>query len=99
MSEKILTKEEYAEKLNNIIKPAIEFAMTTRQFNDNGCYSKEFVQIGDKEATLVVVNSDWIILRKTIYEDIFAYRKLYYDLEKEYEKLKEKSRKKFFVIF
>ena len=99
MDEKILTKEEYTEKLNSFIKPMIEFAMTTKQFNDNGCYSEEFVKIGDKEATLAVVNNDWRIIHKTMYEDMVVYKRLYYELKKEYDELKKNSRKKFLGIF
>ena len=99
MDEKILTKEEYTEKLNSFIKPMIEFAMTTKQFNDNGCYSEEFVKIGDKEATLAVVNNDWCLIHKTMYEDMVVYKRLYYELKKEYDELKKNSRKKFLGIF
>ena len=99
MDGKILTKEEYTAKLNSFIKPMIEFAMTTKQFNDNGCYSEEFVKIGDKEATLAVVNNDWRIIHKATYEDMVVYKRLYYELKKEYDELKKNSRKKFFGIF
>lgn len=97
MDEKILTKEEYTEKLNNTIRPVIDIAMSTKQFNDYGCYSEEFVKVGDQEITLAVVNNDWRIIHKVVWEDMITYKKLYYDLRKENEKLK--SRKKFLGIF
>jgi hypothetical protein len=97
MDEKILTKEEYTEKLNSTIRPMIDIAMSTKQFNDDGCYSEEFVKVGDQEITLAVVNNDWRIVHKVVWEDMITYKKLYYDLRKENEKLK--SRKKFLGIF
>ena len=68
MDENILTKEEYAEKLKNIIKPAIDIAMSTKQFNNNGCYSEEFIKVGNQEVTLAVVNNDWRIIRKDFWK-------------------------------
>lgn len=99
MNEKILTKEEYTEKLNSIIRPIIEFAMSTKQFNDNGCYNEEFVKIGEQEVTLCVVNSDWRIVHKNVWNDMVEYKMLYHELKKENEKLKANSRKKIFGIF
>lgn len=99
MDEKILTKEEYAEKLNGVIKPTIDFAMSTKQFNDDGCYCEEFVKVGNQEVTLAVVSNDWRIVHKDTWNDVRKYRKLYYDLQKENEELEEKSRKKFLGIF
>lgn len=98
MSEKILTKEEYAEKLNSTIRPTIDFAMSTKQFNDKGCYSEEFVKVGDREITLAVVDKDWRIVHKSVWEDMFWYKHLYHDLLKENEELKQKSRR-FLGIF
>ena len=99
MDEKILTKEEYTEKINRIIRPMIDFAMSTKQFNGNGCYCEEFVKVGNQEVTLALVNNDWRIVHKDIWKDMYTYKKLYYDLKKENEKLKEKSNKKFLGIF
>ena len=68
MSE-ILTKEEYKEKENGLIKPVIDFAMNTKEFKDNGCYLKEFVKVGDKEVTLMVMDDSWVALRKDVFYD------------------------------
>ena len=98
MDEKILTKEEYTEKVNNLVKPMIEFAMSTSQFNDRGCYAQEFVKIGDREATFMVMNKDWMVIPVSLWNDLHSYKSMYYRLQQEYEELKEKSRKKFLGI-
>ena len=100
MDEKILTKEEYTEKLNSFIKPMVEFAMTTKQFKDKGCYSEEFIKIDESEVTLCVANSDWIIISKDIWDDTMAYKNRYYKLKKEYEEfIKEVNHRKFLGFF
>jgi tRNA(His) 5'-end guanylyltransferase len=101
MDEKLLTKEEYTEKLNSIVKPMVEFAMSTEKFNRTGCYSEEFVKIGDKEVTLVVVDSSWVILPQSIWSDYLKYRQLYNDTQRVNEMCKKetKVRRKFFGLF
>ena len=106
MKEKILTKEEYIEKLNSIIRPVIDFAMSTKQFSDKGYYTEEFVKVGDQEITLAVVDKNWVLINNDVFDDMHLYRTRYHKLEKAYEELlreceslKAKSRKKFFGIF
>lgn len=100
MDEKILTKEEYTEKLNNLIKPVIEFAMSTKQFNDQGCYSEEFVKVGDKEVTLMVMDKGWVSIPLSEWNIMRDYRSLYLNLNKEQNDLKarmtRRERRKFF---
>lgn len=89
MDEKILTKEEYTEKLNNLLKPVIDFAMSTKQFNKDGHYAEEFVKVGDKEVTLMVVDSNWVLISNSMYVDLLGYRSKCRVLEKQYDKLME----------
>lgn len=103
MDEKILTKEEYTEKVNSLVKPMVEFAMSTQEFNYKGCYSQEFVKVGDKEVTLAVVDDNWVIVKKYDWEDRRQFKERYYELKKEFDKLLidaiSSSRKKFLGIF
>lgn len=106
MKEKILTKEKYTEKLNSIIRLVIDFAMSTKQFNDKGCYTEEFVKVGDQEITLAVVDKNWVLISNYVFDDMRLYRTQYHELMKEHEKLQEeyaslkaKSRKKFLGFF
>lgn len=104
MEDKILTKEEYTEKLNELIKQIVDLATSTTQFNDTGCYSKEFVKVGDKEVTLAVIDNKWALLKYIEFSDLIVYRRMYHELQSEYLRLKEeydslKSHKKFMGIF
>ena len=100
MDEKILTKEEYTKKINNLIKPVIEFAMSTKQFNDQGNYSEEFVKVGDKEVTLMVMDKGWVGIPLNEWHIMRDYRGLYLNLKKEYNDLKarmtRREHRKFF---
>lgn len=104
MNEKILTKEEHIEKLNQLIKPVIDMAIDTEQFKDNDYYVKEFVVDEDDIQVLIIKNRKWIAIENITYIDMYAYRSAYFDLEAKYEELKEecekyKHRKKWFGIF
>ena len=103
MEEKILTKEEYTEKVNNLVKPMVEFVMSTKEFNDRGRYSEEFVKVGDKEVTLVVVDKNWVVVREDDFDELLRFRERYYKLRREFDELFESviksSRKKFLGIF
>ena len=103
MEEKILTKEEYTEKVNNLVKPMVEFVMSTKEFNDRGRYSEEFVKVGDKEVTLVVVDKNWVVVREDDFDELLRFRERYYKLKKEFNEFLEGgikfSRKKFLGIF
>ena len=101
MDENILTKEEYME---NLIKPAVNFAIGTEKFINTGKYEEEFINIDGKKYTLVVLNKDYIVTKSSNYYDLLLYRRMYFDLNDKYEKLKEeleiiKSKKRFFGIF
>ena len=99
MDNRILTKEEYTQKLDNLLKPAAEFAMGTKQFNEMGCYVEEFVEVGGKEVTLMVMDKSWVAIPIDIYNDLTKYRSLYNSIITEYEELKKNTRKKFLGIF
>ena len=66
----ILTKQEYEEKENKLTKLVIDFAMNTKEFKEKGCYLKEFVKVGDKEVTLMVMDDSWVATRKDVYYDL-----------------------------
>lgn len=87
MNEEILTKEEYEEKLNSLIKPTIDFVISTKQFNKNGYYAKEFVKVGDKEVSLMVADSNWVLIPNSMYVDLLGHRSKCRTLEVQYEKL------------
>lgn len=101
MENAILTKEEHNEKLNELIKPVVNFAINTKQFDDNGCYSEEFISEDGKEVSLMIVDKSWVLVENMTFNDLVAYRRMYHQLEREYEKLKNESkyRKKFMGIF
>lgn len=103
MEEKILTKEEYTEKVNSLVKPMVEFATSTKEFNDKGYYSKEFVKVGDREVTLVVVDDGWVVISKNAWGEMCQFKQRYYELKKTFEEfwqeMHKSSRKKFLGIF
>ena len=76
----ILTKEEYREKINNSVVPVIEFAMTTEQFHNDGCYTEEFVKVGENEVTLIVADKNWVVLKLNEYYDIHNNNNNYGDI-------------------
>lgn len=73
----ILTKQEYEEKENKLTKSVIDFAMNTEEFKERGCYVKEFVKVGDKEVTLMVMDDSWVATRKDAYYDFVGSRDCY----------------------
>jgi hypothetical protein len=100
----ILTKEEYREKINNSVVPVIKFAMTTEQFHNDGCYTEEFVKVGENEVTLIVADKNWVVLKLNEYYDLLECRNKCWDLERKIEQLKEEyeyriRNKKFLGIF
>ena len=115
MNERILSKEEYVEnlnsKFNNLIKPAIDVVIDTKQFKNTGCYSKDFVIDGEKEVRVVVIdNEDWIVLDRKSYYQSCRHRGEFYKLVEERTKFKKEinelkdalekcKRKKFLGIF
>lgn len=101
MENNILTIEEYTEKVNNLVKPMVNFAMNTKEFRANGCYCQEFVKVGDKEVTFAVLDSNWLIVTKNLWDEINEFRTKYYKVKKEAEELMDalKERKKFLGIF
>lgn len=68
----------HEEKENKIIQSAVDFAASTEQFKNTGCYSKEFIKIGDKEVTLMVIDDNWVGLNKSEFEDLICYKRLYH---------------------
>ena len=66
----ILTKQEYEAQETDLVKRTIALAMSTDQFNNTGCYRKEFVKVGGKEVTLLVMDDNWIALTKADFYDI-----------------------------
>ena len=101
----ILTKEEYREQIKNVVVPVVDFAMTTEQFNKDGCYTEEFIKVGEEdEVTLVVADKNWVVLKMSEYYDLIGYRNKCWDLERKIDQLKEEyeyriRNKKFLGIF
>lgn len=101
----ILTKEEYREQIKNIVIPVIDFAMNTEQFNKDGCYTEEFIKVGENEVTLLVADKNWVVLKANEYADLLSWRSRYWELESKYFKLENelkygnKNCKKFLGIF
>lgn len=100
----ILTKEEYREQIKSIVVPVIDFAMTTEQFNKDGCYTEEFIKVGENEVTLLVADKNWVVLKMSEYHDLIAYRSRCWELERKIDQLKEEyeyriRNKKFLGIF
>lgn len=58
----------------DIVKQIISYAVTTEDFNEKGCYIKEFVKVGDKEVTLMVMDDSWVATRKDAYYDLVGSR-------------------------
>lgn len=58
----LITKQEYEAKATELAKQMIEFAMLTKEFNQTGCYTKEFVKVGEKELTLAVMDENWVLI-------------------------------------
>lgn len=91
MSE-ILTKLEYENKEDSLTKSVIEFAMATKEFEDTGCYKKEFIKVGDEEVTLLVMDNNWVALHKDVYYDLMGrkeYREEMKSKDREYHKNKK----------
>lgn len=105
MDDRILTAEEYTEKLTSLIKPMVDMAIDTQQFNETGCYSQEFIADGHKKISVLIVDKhDWIAIKADYFQELFPYRNMYRQLEREHEELQEKlakyeKRKRFFGIF
>lgn len=105
MDNRILTKEEYTEKINSLIKSMVDMAMDTQQFRETGCYSEEFIADGHKEISVMIANKhDWVAIKSDYFHDLFPYKSMYFQLEREHEELQEKlakyeKRKRFFGIF
>lgn len=104
MSDRIFTKEEYTEKINSLVKPTVEFATITEEFNDRGCFSKEFIKVGDKEVTLAVIDNNWIIVPKDDWDYMRDFERRYYKIKEEFDQYiptlkKMANRKKFLGIF
>lgn len=100
----ILTKEEYREQIKSIVVPVIDFAMTTEHFNKDGCYTEEFIKVGEDEVTLIVADKNWVVLKMSEYYDLLEYRNKCWDLERKIDQLKEEyeyriRNKKFLGIF
>ena len=103
MNDNIFTREEYTKKMNNLAKPMVEFATSTKEFNGKGCYSEEFVKVGDREVTLAVVDDRWVLVTKDSFNDLIEFKRRYYKMQKEFdeflENVRKHYRKKFLGIF
>lgn len=58
----------------DLVERMISYAVTTEEFKEKGCYLKEFVKVGDKEVTLMVMDDSWVATRKDAYYDLIGSR-------------------------
>ena len=94
MNDRILTTEEYSEKLNSLIKPMVDMAIDTQEFKETGCYAKEFIADGHKEIAVMIVDKhDWVAMKSYYFNDLITYRGMYHQRDKECEELQEKLAK------
>lgn len=88
MEDKLIEKSKYIETTEELIKPVIEYAIGTKEFREDGCFSKEFVKVGDCEVSLCVLDHRFVVVETRSFYDRLKKASVAYSLEKENEKLK-----------